>query len=148
MALVLVHCSCLACLTLQTLLALLGPFTLYSLGAKVLSFHFELNQNDTVTTITNLFTFFLFVFMFIYPPVLDGNFRLKLIQQLVPQSFCFQVHNLLHDEPAENNTTNKSYTYYHCNYTTRGYMATHSLNVISTSMFADYPGYTQHHGNV
>lgn len=59
---------------MQTLLALLGPFTLYSLGAKVLSFHFELNQNDAVTTITNLFTFFVCIYVYL-PTSLGWQFQ-------------------------------------------------------------------------
>lgn len=45
----------------------------------------------------------------INPPVLDDYFRLKIIQQLFPQSLCLQVHNLLHGEPAENEEVERSH---------------------------------------
>lgn len=46
----------------------------------------------------------------INPPVLDDYFWLKLIQQLVPQSLCLQVHDLLHGKPAEDKTADGSHT--------------------------------------
>lgn len=50
--------------------------------------------------------------MLINPPVLDDYFRLKIIQQLSPQSLCLQVHNLLHGEPAEDEAADRSHIYH------------------------------------
>ena len=51
-----------------------------------------------------------FIHVNVNPPVLYRNVWLTFIQQLIPQSFCLQVHTLLQSAPAVHRETTLTHT--------------------------------------